>query len=368
MAVVVCDRLCLVPASNVNAIWNAIGGGFVSRSPDSRPLLRLESEIVDLRGLGPEVVRRLKVALARGAPFVKDRKRRRFYEVQVGREFFFIHVLADNRVLVLARWTDRGDDAAEGEGKVEGEIRVKRSAAECRARERIVHVAHLIRSSNKGTTLTMTISPDAENVRKFLRWATNLIGALNSRAGIEGELARATTSVAAQSLNPAYEFLLRGDQEAAQDWLVDAWEASALSVLTGGSARPKATVESAFNLAVAELLSEGEISYRVRQALARLKVHLEVSPEELGLLVGVSGSTIGEWERDSGIIPKEKSALLVSAASALNRLLNVFRAETLPHVIRRPAELFDGERALDWILRGQITEVVGRYESALQYR
>jgi hypothetical protein len=40
----------------------------------------------------------------------------------------------------------------------------------------------------------------------------------------------------------------------------------------------------------------------------------------------------------------------------------------LPTGIRRPAELFDGETALAWILRGRIAEVADRYETALLYQ
>jgi hypothetical protein len=53
---------------------------------------------------------------------------------------------------------------------------------------------------------------------------------------------------------------------------------------------------------------------------------------------------------------------------ALDRLLALFQPARLPLAIRRPAELFDGERALDWILRGRIGEAAGRYEIALSYQ
>jgi len=53
---------------------------------------------------------------------------------------------------------------------------------------------------------------------------------------------------------------------------------------------------------------------------------------------------------------------------ALTRLLALFRPERLPEVIQRPADLFDGERALDWIRRGRAAEVADRYEMALSYQ
>ena len=48
---------------------------------------------------------RLALALRQGTPFRKDRKRKRFYEVVVGDECFYIHVMDDaSKVLLLAQW------------------------------------------------------------------------------------------------------------------------------------------------------------------------------------------------------------------------------------------------------------------------
>jgi hypothetical protein len=70
-------------------------------------VLRLNVPIEDLHGHGAEAVERLRQALAEGAPFVKDRKRARFYEVRVGGERFYIHVLRGlTKVLLIARWTE----------------------------------------------------------------------------------------------------------------------------------------------------------------------------------------------------------------------------------------------------------------------
>ena len=48
--------------------------------------------------------------------------------------------------------------------------------------------------------------------------------------------------------------------------------------------------------------------------------------------------------------------------------LLVFGPERLPQVIRREAELFDGNPAVNWIVSGRITEVAKRYESVLAYQ
>ena len=70
-------------------------------------LLRLNAPIEDLRGHGEATVERLRLALAEGVPFVKDRKRARYYEVRLEGERFYIHVLRGcAKVLLLARWEE----------------------------------------------------------------------------------------------------------------------------------------------------------------------------------------------------------------------------------------------------------------------
>jgi hypothetical protein len=67
-------------------------------------------------------------------------------------------------------------------------------------------------------------------------------------------------------------------------------------------------------------------------------------------------------------VPRDRAATLETAGAALGRLLRMFRPETLPQVIRRPAVLFDGKRALDWVLDGRIQEAADRYDAALSYQ
>ena len=67
----------------------------------------------------------------------------------------------------------------------------------------------------------------------------------------------------------------------------------------------------------------------------------------------------------------EKPPLLywmTAAGAALGRLEAMFRPERLSQVVRRKAGLFEGESALDWILRGRIAAAAGRYETALAYQ
>lgn len=105
-----------------------------------------------------------------------------------------------------------------------------------------------------------------------------------------------------------------------------------------------------------------------RLALDRLMLRLGLSQDEAARMLGVSGETVRRWQRGAVKIPMPRAAQLLSMGEALDRLLALFQPERLPLAIRRPAELFDGERALDWILRGRIADAAGRYEIALSYQ
>jgi transcriptional regulator with XRE-family HTH domain len=105
-----------------------------------------------------------------------------------------------------------------------------------------------------------------------------------------------------------------------------------------------------------------------RLTLDRLMLRLGLSQDEAARMLGVSGETVRRWQRGAVKIPMPRAAQLLSMGEALDRLLALFQPARLPLAIRRPAELFDGERALDWILRGRIAEAAGRYEIALSYQ
>jgi len=105
-----------------------------------------------------------------------------------------------------------------------------------------------------------------------------------------------------------------------------------------------------------------------RVALRSLLARLELSQDDLGRMVGVSGETIRRWERGAIGIPAERRAEILAAEAGLRRLQELILPERLPTAIRRPAELFNGETALAWILRGRIAEVADRYEAALLYQ
>ncbi len=102
--------------------------------------------------------------------------------------------------------------------------------------------------------------------------------------------------------------------------------------------------------------------------LDRLRTCLDLSQEDLGTMFGVTGEDVRAWESGGAEIPEITFARLISAGTALDRMLWLFRPDRLPQVIRRRAEAFNGERALEWILDGRIAEVADRYDSGLSYQ
>lgn len=125
---------------------------------------------------------------------------------------------------------------------------------------------------------------------------------------------------------------------------------------------------SLFNVAVGACLRDASGVAEGRRMLRRLIVALDLSYDEAGRALGVTGETVRRWERSMVLVPTRRLSVLTGADDALSRLLGLFRPERLPVAIRRPAALFDGESALDWILRGRIQEVADRYDVALSYQ
>ncbi len=123
-----------------------------------------------------------------------------------------------------------------------------------------------------------------------------------------------------------------------------------------------------FHLAVSSVISEQESANEGQQILRTLMATLDLSFEELGRMFGVTGETARRWETGTSSISSDRKAVITSTREPLNKLLKIFRHARLPQVIRRAAELFGGERALDWILRGKIPDVANRYEIALRYQ
>ncbi len=114
-------------------------------------------------------------------------------------------------------------------------------------------------------------------------------------------------------------------------------------------------------------MQSGEKHDRGLAMLGRIQRHLDLSREDLGTMLGLTGDAVRAWEERSEEMPEIVLGRIIAAHTALDQLLGVFLPERLPLVIRRRAAAFDGERALDWILDGRISEVAEKYDAGLSY-
>ena len=170
-----------------------------------------------------------------------------------------------------------------------------------------------------------------------------------------------------QNSFPAYALLQQRDITRASRWVVHTWEdyAGEAGLLPAGQDE-RSMLD--YDLAVYEFLSATERGNEGRRILRRLVTCLGLGQDEVGRVFAVSGETIRRWDRGRVRIPHARMAELVSCDAALERLEALFLPDRLAQVIRRRADLFQGERALDLILRGRIGEVAERYEAALAYQ
>jgi hypothetical protein len=166
----------------------------------------------------------------------------------------------------------------------------------------------------------------------------------------------------------------------AADALLEAWTRAAVSVEPELSRRVKpwlavhplaapvdAETAALFATYLSRFLAESEAILRARTTLHRLMSHLDLSYDDVGRMFSVAGETARRWTNGASTPASEVLARIGTAEAALGDLLQSFTSEALPAVVRRPAALFDGERALDWILRGRLEEVAARYDRALRY-
>ncbi len=109
------------------------------------------------------------------------------------------------------------------------------------------------------------------------------------------------------------------------------------------------------------MLEKDEDLAEISRKIARIRKYLNLNYEEFGQMIGTSGLTV--WNLERGYLPlnpyKEK---INEIYDNLMHLLKFFVPKKLASAIRRPAPIFNGERALDWILRGEFSEVVKKYE------
>lgn len=208
------------------------------------------------------------------------------------------------------------------------------------------------------------------------------IAAANQAADIGSEMAALVQGSVLQSAFPVFLQWRHGHLDRAADVLFHIWgeHVRGLSTVDWPISTPTPLLEpststpddsellSLFNAAVGQRLREAEGAAEARRILRRLVATLELSFDEVGRMFGVSGETVRRWERGLASVPPARSAALTTAEAALDQLLTLFRPERLPVAVRRPDALFEGERALDWILRCRIQEVANRYDRALRYQ
>jgi len=210
---------------------------------------------------------------------------------------------------------------------------------------------------------------------------------LNERVGVPGPLEIMIRETTLQCGFTAFVTYLHSSLDLASNSLLATWSSSArrlsplrnnflhgLEIPSLDKILPQFSEEvfrsylTTFNLAVAEILKEHATEPKTQLLIRELLQRLDVSYNELGRILDVSGETVRRWEKGAFSVPSQKRALLERAGSSLQRLLRLFIPVSLASVIRRPAKLFGGESALDWIRSGRIAEVADRYESNFAYQ
>jgi len=227
--------------------------------------------------------------------------------------------------------------------------------------------------------VTLGERPSFEEARAFLRAAGDCFAALLPESADEHE-AQAVRAVALLESLTAFALLRAGNVAASAAALAKAWNEASVTVLghrtlrnprtAGRPVKVRISIDliTAFNAAYTLSMISRLAESRGTSAIRRLMAHLALSYDDVGRIVGVSGETIRRWDRGTVMIPAEKLARLTAAGAALDTFLSLFRPEALPQVVRRPAEAFGSERALDWILRGRIAEAAALYERELRYQ
>jgi transcriptional regulator with XRE-family HTH domain len=230
--------------------------------------------------------------------------------------------------------------------------------------------------------------PDPGTVREVVLELDRCLAELGEASNVTPELAPLVRLSVLQAAFPVLLGYRHGASDLAWNLLITEWErvVDALHARGWGTevregryyygaplgplADPAADQELLvlFNLAVFEVLRGVQEQGRGREAARRLMARLALSYDQLGRAFGVSGETVRRWERGSHPIPDERLGDLSQADAALGRLEAMFQPERLAQVVRRKAGLFEGEAALDWILRGRIVTAADRYETALVYQ
>lgn len=220
--------------------------------------------------------------------------------------------------------------------------------------------------------------PSAAGVRRFVQLVSSTVDRLNAQAGLAEDDAQV---VRAGVLHEAFLSLLyvrEGRIAEAARLLAGKWQVLAgrhgtrqrieLHLPPVEVVQTDALLLELFSVSVTDEMLAISRNARGRQTIRWLMSALRVSYDDLGRMFGVSGETVRRWAHGTVEVPEAKLAALDLAGQALSRLLRLFRLDRLAEVMRRPAEAFGGQRALDWALQGRLQEVVERYERELAYQ
>lgn len=233
--------------------------------------------------------------------------------------------------------------------------------------------------------------PELGTIREFVEALARIYTDLLHQQELSGLAADLVHQSALQSSFPALLLYRSGKAEAAWNFIVNSCEqisrafgtrrapfSGRVQTLSSTSFRslqdmtfhPDREREflAAFNNVVFEHVRHSTGQAFGREIVRRLMIHLALSYDQLGRALNISGETVRRWERGTHPIPDDRMAELIRADAALARLLAIFQPERLPQVLRRKADLFRGDAALDLVLRGRIGDVADRYEVALAYQ
>jgi hypothetical protein len=229
-------------------------------------------------------------------------------------------------------------------------------------------------------------APSIESTIVFLRILDRCLVRLNRQARLGKKLDVIVRETALQRGFPAFLTYARSSVDRASECVLAAWTEAARMLgeegvrdpqevargpdraLTGISEELFRDYLSTYNLAFAEVLREHMVEPRAQQTIQELLHGFDMSYDELGRILDVSGETVRRWAKGASSVPKKKLAAIDMAGNALRRIRRILRPDRLPSVIRRKAELFGGDSALDWIRAGRVTEVADRYETAFAYQ
>lgn len=223
-------------------------------------------------------------------------------------------------------------------------------------------------------------APAVDDLRVMVARFRRAAEAMARAARLDEAAASLVTRNTLRSALPAATRLAAGDTREAARALYRVWFVQAAGCATAprlpappAPAAP-AQIEEMVRLEPRyEIAVQADLADRAREeeggtTLARLRAELDLSFDDLGRVLDVTGETVRRWERGLAPIPPERLAAIAEQGAALARLKAFLRAERLPVATRRKAPLFDGESARDLILRGRIAEVVERYDRALRYQ